>query len=103
MIQKIKIGLTTIQIFITDDKTTYTEWSGDVITSPTIIGRTYGSFIWVKDKLNIPVVVHEIIHAIDFWMEKTLDNCNSSEVRAYAIQQVLDKYLKKVNNDSGNI
>lgn len=57
-------------------------------------GQSFGSFVWVSSFKNLPVVVHEIIHAVDSWMED-IGISNDTEVRAYIVESILRSVLEK--------
>lgn len=45
----------------------------------------------VQPELLLPLITHEIVHAVDFIMEE--DNIKDMEFRAYAIQDMLAKVM----------
>lgn len=64
-----------------------------------IAGRQLGSFVWVKDYTNTPVLVHELIHAVDNWMH-SVGIQDDTEVRAYAVSDLLSYLLPKIPRKS---
>lgn len=95
----IEFGISPKKVFVFDDYEEFkksckkyynTEIEND---KNTISGLSYGTHFWVEDKNYLPVVIHEIIHVVDYWIED-LGFKNDSELRAYAVQGILEKYLK---------
>lgn len=97
---KATFGLGTKQLWITSDWNQYAGWVKKHIGAdekdpvPELQGRCYGSFIWLRRPKYLPVLIHELTHAVDFWMTEIGIDVGETEVRAYAIEGLLTKYAK---------
>ena len=63
-------------------------------------GLSFGSFIWVESYKNIPVLVHECIHAIDGIMTSMVIS-NDTEVRAYLVDALIESVIAKTKTNKG--
>ena len=63
-----------------------------------ILGLSYETHFWIENKNDLPTVIHEIIHVVDNWI-KDLGFKDDSELRAYAVQGIFEKYLKFTKNN----
>ena len=63
-----------------------------------ILGLSYETHFWIENKNDLPTVIHEIVHVVDNWISD-LGFKNDSELRAYAVQGIFEKYLKFMKNN----
>lgn len=99
-----RFGLGVKEVWITSDWHQYANWVATKIgavekePTPELLGRCYGSFIWLRTPGDAPVAVHEIVHAVDFWME-AIGISNDTEVRAYTVEGILREYMKHIGRN----
>ena len=85
-----------IDIKVTEDPIEFNQLTDFIITEET--GVVAGPFIWVSDLTNLPLVVHEVCHIVDWLLEERLDmNVTSlrdtTELRAYITEYIFKEIV----------
>lgn len=98
---KIPFGLNDRIVEVFSDSNEYLRIAKKTYNRPTLIpvsedllGQAFGLFVWLRDPCDVVTAVHEFIHVIDDTM-KELQISNDTEVRAYLMNGLLRKYMKK--------
>ena len=65
--------------------------------SETHKGMQCNDIVYVKDPLDMATFGHEIIHAIDYYMEKRVFLINDTEVRAHLFSLFYEMYQKRIS------
>jgi hypothetical protein len=98
---QLSMGITTKKLIITDCLADYIKLCErhlegfKFVGGPSLSGQSAGSFVYVADKDNIITVVHELIHAVDSFIEYH-GFVSDSELRAYLVEGLLRQYVVKV-------
>jgi hypothetical protein len=101
---KRKFGLGQRVIWVTDDWKVFYGWclrhlgSLQIKPSDNVQGRCVGNMVWVRNIYNVAYLTHELIHAVDGIMED-YGISNDSEVRAYAVADMLEFIWKKLGKE----